>query len=371
MAVWACMRVDDIRCKKPESTRPSTRGLSAKPPRTKTTGPGNQVHAFIQRDCTLTGRDWLATGFALWDRDELIYPRDYLVPYPTASWNSVRKKIMEPPALANHFRMVLSTLGTPKREDGGWRSNPQMGLVTDEMVLLWTGHSARHVLPTISASIGCLKVDRDFLGRWAIGRSGSNSYLLTSRQIVERIQVLVTQSLVTGNPQYNEDELLSEVKEFADSHHLVGHRVRRRHAVLPLRGRLATCVAFDDADSEHEELPEEQVDNLKEAALTLGTVDAEEQQPRGDQISYFISVSRRTGFRRLHVVGYCHVQASKCQESIVVENIQDATFNAICISCKKMSKSFAEDAEDSASGTDTSGSSTSTQVDTSEEEGVK
>jgi len=129
----------------------------------------------------LTGNDWLAAGFSLWDGDDLMFPRDYLVPYPTANWTSVRKKIMEPPALANHYRMVLSSLGTPKREDGEWRSNPHMGLVPDEMVLFWTGHCARHVLPTISASIGCLKVDRDFLGRWAIGRSGSNSYLLTSR----------------------------------------------------------------------------------------------------------------------------------------------------------------------------------------------
>ena len=371
IAVWACMRVDDIQCIRPESMRLSTRGFSVKLLRTKTTGPGKlhgQVHAFVQRDCTLTGQDWLASGFKLWDRDDLMYPRDYLVPHPTANWNSVRKKIMEPPALANHFRMVLSSLCTPKREDGGWRSNPHMGLVTDEMVLFWTGHSARHVLPTISASIGCLKVDRDFLGRWAIGRSGSNSYLLTSRQIVERIQVLVTKSLVTGDPQYNEDELLSEVKEFAESHHLVGHRVRRRHTVLPMKGRVATCVTLEEAESDHEELLEEQVESLKENALAFGTVDSGEQQSNDSRMSFFITVSRRTGFRRLHVVGYCHVQASRCQETIVVENIQDATFNAMCMSCKKKLKSVAEDVEENSSGTDTSGSSTSTQVDTSEGE---
>ena len=220
------------------------------------------------------------------------------------------------------------------------------------------------MLPTISASIGCLKVDRDFLGRWAIGRSGSNSYLLTSRQIVERIQVLVTKSLVTGDPQYNEDELLSEVKEFAESHHLVGHRVRRRHTVLPMRGQVATCVTLEEAESDHEELPEEQVEGLKENALAFGTVDSDEQQSHDNRMSFFITVSRRTGFRRLHVVGYCHVQASRCQETIVVENIQDATF----MSCKKRLKSVAEDVEENSSGTDTSGSSTSTQVDTSEGE---
>ena len=373
MSVWACMRVDDVQCIRPESMRLSTRGFSVKLLRTKTTGPGKlhgQVHAFIQRDCTLTGNDWLAAGFSLWDGDDLMFPRDYLVPYPTANWASVRKKIMEPPALANHYRMVLASLGTPKREDGEWRSNPHMGLVPDEMVLFWTGHSARHVLPTISASIGCLKVDRDFLGRWAIGRSGSNSYLLTSRQIVERIQALVTKSLVTGEPQYDEDELLGDVKEFAESHHLVGHRIRRRHTVLPLRGQTKSCASWEEVESETEDLPEEQVENLKESALTMGTIDTGEQQQQDGRISYFVTVSRRTGFRRLHVVGYCHVQASRCQETVAVDNIQDAVFNAICMSCKKKLKSFSENAEVSGSDSDSSGSSTSTQVDTSEDEKV-
>jgi len=175
---------------------------------------------------------------------------------------------------------------------------------------------------------------------------------------------------VTGEPHYDEDELLGDVKEFAESHHLVGHRIRRRHTVLPLRGQTKSCASWEEVESENEDLPEEQVENLKESALAMGTIDTDEQQQQDGRLSYFVTVSRRTGFRRLHVVGYCHVQASRCQETVAVDNIQDAVFNAICMSCKKKLKGVSENAEVSGSDSDSSGSPTSPQVDTSEDEKV-
>ena len=96
-----------------------------------------------------------------------------------------------------------------------------MPLVPDQASLFWTGHSARRVLPTISAAIGCPKEDRDFLGRWAIGRTGSNAYMLTSGQIVERIQRQVVGALQIGESRYHEDEILEELKSFSAAHGIV------------------------------------------------------------------------------------------------------------------------------------------------------
>ena len=229
LGVWGCMRVDDIQSVAPESVRVSSRGLTMRLSRSKTTGPGKlhgQVHAFVRRDITITGTDWIAIGVELLQSDSLVFPRDYSIPAPHISWTACRKKILEPPQLANHFRMVLQSLGTPKLEDGTWRTNVAMELVPGDLCLFWSGHSPRHFLPQAAAAIGCSKPDRDFLGRWAIGKTGSNAYLITSRQIVERIQGLVLESFTAGGVVYDEGELLDLIKEFCEEHQLIGHRVR-------------------------------------------------------------------------------------------------------------------------------------------------
>ena len=101
--------------------------------RTKTTRPGKlhgQIFAFVRRDVSLTGRDWLFDGLELFKHESANYPRDYLVPSPSENWTSFRRKLLlEPPQLANYFRMVLQGLGTPKFEDGEWPVNQSMELV--------------------------------------------------------------------------------------------------------------------------------------------------------------------------------------------------------------------------------------------------
>ena len=171
VATWASMRTDDTQRVAPESLRLSSKGFSMRMARTKTTGPGKlhgQIFAFVRRDVSLTGRDWLYDGLELFKHESANYPRDYLVPSPSENWTAFRKKLLEPPQLANYFRMVLQGLGTPKFEDGEWRVNQSMELVLLNMSLYWSGHSPRHVMSQASASIGCAKDDRDFLGRWCI-----------------------------------------------------------------------------------------------------------------------------------------------------------------------------------------------------------
>ena len=374
VATWASMRTDDIQRVAPESLRLSNRGFSMKMARTKTTGPGKlhgQIFAFVRRDVSLTGRDWLFDGLELFKHESANYPRDYLVPSPSENWTAFRKKLLEPPQLANYFRMVLQGLGTPKFEDGEWRVNQSMELVPLNLSLYWSGHSPRHVMSQASASIGCAKDDRDFLGRWCIGKVGSNAYLLTSRQIVERLQHEVFESFFHRGKQYDEGELLEDVKDFADKHDMIGHRIRRRHKVVPLKSALQSgVVSMMDPDTENEEIDDVEVEKGK----VLAFVQDADKQDDGDVITsgvqgkYFITVSRRTGFRRLHVVGSCHVKAERCQQVVDLDSLEGQNFDAICKFCKRGLKQLTGDEVEESSSSST-GDSTSTCTDTDVELG--
>ena len=357
VATWGCMRVDDIQCVMPETMRLSPRGFTVRMSRTKTTGPGKihgQVHAFVHRSISLSGHDWMEEGLQLFNHESAIFPRDYLIPAPTADWRAMRKKLVEPPQLANYFRMVLQMLGTPKFEDGRWRVNANMELVPAELSLFWKGHSARHFLPQASAAIGCDKHDRDFLGRWSIGRVGSNAYLLTSRQITERIQQQVMQSFYGEGVTYDENELLDNLREFAEKADLSGQRIRRRHKMLPLSRAEDLIRRGDEEESEDE--------NIQQQAE--GEHFAPDDPDEG--MTYFVTVSRRTGFRRLHVTGKCHVHAERCQQTESVESVTCTSFDAICRVCKRFLKEQVESGSDSSSSSD--GSSSSTSAETSGDE---
>ena len=354
---WCCMRVDDLQSVLPETLRISTRGMTMRMNRTKTTGAGKihgHVHAFIERSVGFTGNDWLEEGFNLMRHETSIFPRDYLIPGPNKSWTGFSRKLVQPPQMANFFRMVLQSLGTPKWEDSHWRINWMMERVPGDMSLFWTGHSPRHFLPQAAASIGCPKTDRDFLGRWAIGKSGSNAYLLTSRQIVERIQREVVESCFPGQVTYDESELLDNIREFADKHGFLGSRTRRRHKVLPLKAR-TTGVLSQDADSVSDEelIPDEVIEATKEVAL--GETVGDEDQHQG---LYFVTISRRTGFRRLHLIGGCHVHAEKCQQTVILNSLDSSLFDAACKVCKSKLKDMASERENSSSSSDGSSSST-------------
>lgn len=356
------MRVDDVQNILPESLKLSTRGLTVRLARTKTTGSDKlhgQISAFVARDISITGHDWLLDGVQMFKDESAMFPRDYLVPAPNAAFTGFRKKLVEPAQLANYFRMVLQKLCTPVFQDDVWRTNVRMELVPEALALMWSGHSARHVLPQAAAGIGIPKSDRDFLGRWAIGRVGSNAYLLTSRQVVERIQRLVLESFHKQDGGYDEYELLDMVKDFSDKHELVGHRIRRRHRMMPVPAPGAGVLNFgyeDESDTEGIEVHEGPGEKEEALANTVPTTSVDQ--------GYFVTISRRTGFRRAHVAGGCHIQAEKCQQVESIGRIQEGVFDAMCKFCKKkLQEDTGDPIPDESSDSD--GSSTSTSTNTS------
>ena len=358
LANWASLRVDDIQNIQPETVRLSTRGISFRLSRTKTSGPGRlhgAIHGFVARDISITGEDWMTYGILGLQRDDMKFPRDYLMP-------GFIPKVVEPPELANYFRMVLSRLTTPRFHDGKWISNEQLPLVPETTNLFWTGHSARHFATQAAAAIGIGKERRDYLGRWAIGRVGSHAYLHTSRQVVEKVQQEILASL-RAEGGYNEDELLDDFKEFAEKQGLVGFRVRRRHKVLPL-SKLEPCLML--AEDSDDSLADEDLCQRRLAAE--GPLVLEPQAVAvGDSPRYYITISRRNGFRRLHMSGACPVQAWKCQEMEEVQDIKQAAFDAVCLNCKRKIQAQ-EGAEEADEDSDSVGDSSSTDSDIPEME---
>ena len=353
IACWTAMRLDDVQNMLPETMKLSKRGFSCRLSRTKTTGPGKlhgQVAVFVRRDVTLSGYDWLGTGLELTSHESFQYKRDYLVPAPNAAFDGFVPKIVEPPSLSNSIRIVLGRLGTPRFQDGHWRANMSMLLAPGDVLLFWTGHSPRHFLNQAALALNISKERRDFLGRWSIGKSGSNAYIHTARQVVEEVQHQVVSSLVDGTACIDESELLDELAKFSDEHNTVGHRIRRRHAQQLHRD--LQQGPFDEGESGAEEpdvdLPVASEDHFQ--AL----------QPQGSQAKYFVTVSRRTGVRRLHAYFKCPVRTHRCLETYDVERLDEETFDAMCAICKRRLKVDQGGANSDSSST--SGDSSSTEV---------
>ena len=171
------------------------------------------------------------------------------------------------------------------------------------------------------------------------------------RQTVQKLQKLVVSAIVQGQPFYNEDDLLDSVRSFADARGLIGERIRRRHKVVPLGGDIHELGAETDEIASDADL-EQNLGNPENA------VQSELDQ---ESFRYFYTVSRKTGFRRLHIVGGCNVRAEKCQESVFIQRIADSRVDAVCKHCKfKVSVDEGEEENNSSENDESSSSSSST-----------
>eukprot|EP00439_Symbiodinium_sp_Y106_P053677 s6844_g7.t1 len=180
----------------------------------------------------------------------------------------------------------------------------------DETYLFWTGHSVRHVLPTIAAILGIPKEQRDYLGRWHIGLHQSADYIHTCRQIVHDIQQRVCDKLSGGKPGYDEEELFEELRAWLRRRGKPGYDeeelFEELRAWLRRRG-----VEPDPWVKLH--LVMRTVNGCKVlnqrwpllADITDGTDDAAPAPPvssspqDGGESPFWISISRHSGHRRL------------------------------------------------------------------------
>ena len=338
LMVCSSFRCDDIQAIIPHRTLISQIGLRLTLGRSKTTGPDKpqkEVKAFVFRQASFTGHDWLGTGYAIWDSDLFRFKRDYLVMEPSKDWMSVKRKFLPPSGLSSAIISLLSMLGTPRKANFTWSTVDTTLLLPDGLEQFFTGHSPRNFMTSVAAVLGFSRDQRAYLGRWTMGMVSSEEYVRTSRQVVTLIQKTVNEAIVSGHPAvYREDEVIEALCSEASSGGANPARIRKRHTVMnEMTGKYCLGGFYPTLDvSEVGDV--EVVDDTPE----LDELDAliERQAPLAEpKVSkYFITISRRTAFRRLHMSG-CFVKPSHSMEVRLLDEVLIEEFDSICRACKK------------------------------------
>ena len=178
------MRFDDIQGLDWQGVELGTQCLKLPLLRSKTTGPGNKtktVDIFIHRGCSLSGADWLEAGLELLKRTD--FERDFFLPVLEED-GSFRRRMLDYSRGASLPRSLLRSFRYPGQEEAirflAKDSTPLPG----EMGNLWSGHSERHLLPSVTAAQGEPKERRDYLGRWGIDRAASSDYVLSLNDLM-------------------------------------------------------------------------------------------------------------------------------------------------------------------------------------------
>ena len=358
LMVWGAMRTDDVLWIDRSRMTLSELGLRGVLLRTKTSGAGRKVKElpfFVSRLVSLSGRDWLREGVELYENEAKHFPGVLFLCRPRQDGSGFTRRYLDSTLLASWMKWMIGRLGAPKRAMGSWVEDPTEVLVPDEWRARWSGHSARHCLPSWSAALGVPPEQRAFVGRWKAGlETDANSYVLTSRQIVQGVQDLVAKAFSTGEPKsFVETEVLEELRSFAIERNLEWRPVLRLHQIWKRRGETVALwqkFPFLDADIWSEGLLAMEGD--------LALLDTENGEVR--QAPYWVSVSRKTGFRRLHRLDGCGVKPSNVYSSEEVWEIKPETADKKCLVCFRDSRNVARDDEaGSTSGSSTSSSSES------------
>ena len=235
--IWSALRCDDLQNIDPTSVTLSQLGLKFNLLRTKTSGPGKKqgtLQGFVLRGVSLSGYDWLAAGVTLLQSDEFKFPRDFLCVHLDDTWQVASRDFLEPEGVAALVRAVLRSLHAPKRVDGKWELSKTVHLVPENLVTFWSGHSPRHVLPSLAAAVGVPEERINFLGRWAVARSASSTSVLTSRQVLHQIQAQICRALLEGEPAPGlvQEELFQQMQQRVASKGGDGSQAAVGHQVL-------------------------------------------------------------------------------------------------------------------------------------------
>ena len=362
--IWGSMRCDDVQSTLPHRTTLSNYGLRMVLGKSKTSGPDKiqkEVSVHVYRTVSLTGEDWLGIGYRLWDDEPFNYRRDFLVMEPTADWTSAKRKFVTPSGLSSLISKLLSDLPVPRKQGDMWVANTGGLLLPDGLETHFTGHSPRNFLTSVAAAIGFHKDQRAYLGRWAMGMVASEEYVRTSRQVVFTIQKAVNRSIVTGfDQEYFEDEAVDRLCKAAEDSGANRNRIRKKHMVCSsLSGKFCLGGTFPTLEvlpDDWFEIGENEEDELTLAANILDQKTRDEATSK-EQSKFFVTISRRTGFRRLHLTG-CFVKPSNCTEVRMLDEVTNEDFDSICRACKR--KMLAENGKDVNPESSSTASSSST-----------
>lgn len=359
---WMVLRADDVQWIDPARMHISGTEVRMILRRTKTTGPGRravEVPAYVARDASLAGEDWLGQGWNLFHSTAFRNDRDYFLPGPNKDWSGGAKKFLDLQNFNSYMRYVLSMVKKPLRGGLNARAWMESGepLISGELTNFWSGHSGRHWLPTHAANVGIPKEQRDYLGRWQAGAQESNAYVLSAKQIVTSIQREINRAICEGHVGLTEGELIEELKKYSEERGVHQRDGRWFHSMLRLENyKYGLKMEYPTLQMELED------DELEEMVAGWGQAVPLGEESKGSkevpkEKPYWVSISRKTGFKRLHKKSCaCGVQYWTVSTYEELEHIPKTGVDAWCRVCFK-AELDEQDLDDSS----TSGSSTSTE----------
>ena len=295
------------------------------------------------RCVTLISSDWLRVGYELWNSYGHM-ERDYFVMCTDHQFEVPQRKFADPERVASFFRHALSVLEIPFcGRNGRWVGRKESTLLEGTALLYFSGHSPRHWLPSVSAALGVPKEKRDYVGRWHVNLHQSQDYVLTSRQIVHEVQELVCNSICRGTPGFCETEMLEDFSEYLRGKEVPDDEVKQ---VIASHEVVKKNVNDDGVESwnlqrdwpglellwqsggEHAMRSEHDHEGVDQP-------DTDQAPIEDEQAPFFVTISRRSGFRRLHRRGYCGVFHGTCQQVEFLRRVDSAAADAFCKICLK------------------------------------
>ena len=356
--IWAALRTDDVLWID-RSRFVSEIGLRGVLIRSKTSGAGRRVRElpfFVVRTASLSGHDWLGIGMDLYLRISEFFPGVQCLCVPRKDFDGFTRKYLEAATLTGWMHWLILQLRVPKKIRDEWVVDPDDPLIEPDLGTHWSGHSARHCLPSWAAAVGVDSDRRAFIGRWRAGvEVDHNAYVLTARQVVHGVQEEVLRAFCSGNPRhYLEVEVIKELVQYGEPRGIPRAEITKRHMIWRRRERVvALFQRFPMIDREIWAAGDYLTDELENPVVTL---DGEEETEKATP--YWVSVSRKTGFRRLRKVGGCGIDPDSVFRSEMVMVVNKDTADKKCKLCWKQSAEKVD--SDSSSG---SSSSTATDSD--------
>ena len=353
--IWCALRTDDVLWIDRSRFTLSDIGLRGVLMRSKTSGAGRRVRElpiFILRTTSLSGHDWLLVGSDLYLQVAEQFPGVQFLCTPRKDLEGFTRKYLVSATLMGWMHWLTLQLMVPRRMGGIWRADPEEALIDIELGARWSGHSARHCLPSWAAAIGIESERRAFVGRWKAGvEIDHNTYILTARQIVHGVQEEVLQAFCTGKPRsFLEVEIMGDLIQFAAERGIDREEVTRKHMIW--RRRLRVVALFQDYPMITDltwgigAMPDPGTREGTGAATLPGDDDNTQEAP------YWVSISRRAGFRRLHRTGGCSTKPESVHRAEPVFVITAQTADKKCQLCWK--KDVREESSASSSGSSSS-----------------
>ena len=362
--IWGSMRCDDVQSTLPHRTTLSNYGLRVVLGKSKTSGPDKiqkEVSVHVYRTVSLTGEDWLGIGYRLWDDEPFSYRRDFLVMEPTTDWTSAKRKFVTPSGLSSLISKLLSDLPVPRKQGDVWVANTGGLLLPDGLETHFTGHSPRNSLTSVAAAIGFTRTRGHI---WAAG-NGYGSFRGVCPHIASggvHHSKGSQQINVTGlDQEYFEDEAVGQTLQ--GRRRLWGQPQQdseEAHGVLQSLWEILSWGNIPHLEvlpDDWFEIGENEEDELTLAANILDQKTRDEATSK-EQSKFFVTISRRTAFRRLHLTG-CFVKPSNCTEVRMLDEVANEDFDSICRACKR--KMLAENGKDVNPESSSTASSSSTE----------